>query len=190
MISIVVTTYKRPVWLRECLASIPAGVTTIVVDDAERHEGYALARLRGLEQVTTEFVAFLDDDDVLLPNWLPLHLAAMDGHDIVAGSYFETDALLRSRVPVVLATATVDGLASGFCPVNDGALVRRSVLDGITWHPERDTAMMLSAWFDLAKAGARFTTVAEPTWLHRLHIANMSAHLDERDAEFRRLALT
>lgn len=188
-VTFVVTTYKRPEWLRECLDSIPRDAHVIVVDDALEHTGYAKARMRGLAQVSSEFVAFLDDDDVLLPEWLPEHLRLMDQADVVAGSYFETDADLSHRLPVILEPPTIADFVARTCPVNDGALIRRSVLSRITWHPERDTAMMFSLWHDLLLAGVRFAATPGPTWLHRLHGANMSAHLTKQDARWRAVAV-
>lgn len=186
--SIVVTTYNRPDYLAQCLASIPSECEVVLIDDAVLRLGYTYARLRGLARVESEFVAFLDDDDVLLPNWLPEHLEAMEGHDVVAGSYIETDADLVPLRKHFLPPATLADFERGHCPVNDGALIRRSVLDGITWHPERDKAMMFGLWADLTRKGARFTATTTPTWMHRLHDGNMSAHLDERDMDYRMAA--
>ncbi len=187
-VTIIVTTIRRP-WLSECLASVPQGVNLTVVDDGELRLGYARARLHGLVGVTTPYVAFLDDDDVLLPNWLPLHLAAIQNADVVAGSYIETAADLRPLRTHILQTPTLADFRNRHCPVNDGALIRRSVLENVTWHPERDTVMMFSLWLELAVRGARFRVVNEPTWLHRLHGANMSAKIGRRDAKWRREAI-
>lgn len=186
-VGIVVTTFERPEWLRDCLASIPAECQVVVVDDAVRREGFTYARMRGLEQLDTEYVAFFDDDDVMLPNWLPEHLEAMAGYDVVAGSYIETDADLVPLRKHFLPPATLADFERGHCPVNDGALIRRSVLDGITWHPELDKVMMFRLWSDLLRAGARFTSTTTPSWLRRLHDGNMSAHLGDMDPVLREM---
>jgi len=47
----------------------PAGV---IVEMDQKREGAATVRNRALDRVSTEFVAFLDDDDELLPNHLKL----------------------------------------------------------------------------------------------------------------------
>ncbi len=195
--------------LAEIMACEATGADVLVVDDGSptsaarpivrdagarylrvRHGGYIRARMAGLLEVETPYVAFLDDDDALLDDWLSAHRSAMDaGADVVAGSFFETDAMLAVEREVTLAPATFDDLMAGDCAVNDGALIRRSLLERVTWHPERQTAAMFSLWLDLAADGAVFAAVQSPTWLHRLHGASMSTALDARDDRWRAKAI-
>lgn len=51
----------------------------IVVED-DRRRGAALTRTLGAQQVNTEWTAFLDDDDQLMPNHIEALLTAADGH--------------------------------------------------------------------------------------------------------------
>ena len=47
------------------------------------------ARVLGLERVDSLYVAFFDDDDVMLPRWIPLHVAALEaGHDVCSASFW------------------------------------------------------------------------------------------------------
>lgn len=57
----------------------------IIVETDLHHEGSAVTRTRGLNKVTTEWTAFLDDDDVLLPQHLELlaQTAAETGADVI-----------------------------------------------------------------------------------------------------------
>ena len=151
--------------------------------------GYAQARLAGLHAVTTEFVAFLDDDDRLMPSWLQRSLAVMQDCDVAAASYIETNAEMERLRTHILPPATLDDLRVGVCPVNDGALIRMSVLDGVRFRPDRDTAMMFSLWLDLAAKGARFGVVGEPVWYRRLHDSNMSSTVGDVDAAWRAQAV-
>ncbi|HEY6012723.1 MAG TPA: glycosyltransferase [Candidatus Limnocylindrales bacterium] len=187
---IIATAGQRPAMLDEAVRSVPKGVPIVVVDDATLGVGYARARLIGLQDVTSEYIAFLDDDDVLGPDWLTKSLAlAEDGCDVVAASYWETDASLQPIHSVALMPATLSRLLGGHCPVNDGALIRRSVLEGVTWHPERDTVMMFSLWLDLLARDARFGVVTEPVWYHRVHEGQMSRTIGEQDAAWRAQAI-
>lgn len=216
-ITLVVTTHSRPDWLKVSLTSILASARTVrqttrvlVMDDASstldarriarrlrveyrrlpHNVGYAAARVAALEDVDSPFLAFIDDDDALLPNWHRLHLDKIaEGHDVVSASYWETYAGLKRKEAVILEPATLEGLLAGHVPVNDGSLIRTSVLEGIPWRPERDKVMMMSMWLALAANGRSFATITEPCWLHRLHGSNMSASLDEQDAAFRREAI-
>jgi glycosyltransferase involved in cell wall biosynthesis len=216
-LTFVVTTHDRPVWLETCLQSILATAATvdvkshvIVVDDSSsgpatmlvagranvgymrtwKNVGYSAARVAALEHVDSRYLAFIDDDDVLLPRWMKLHLDLIEqGHDVVSGSYWETDAELRQTKQVTLGLASLDGLKSGYVPINDGSLIRVSALNGIPWRPDRDKVMMMSMWLALAAKGKSFATIEEPVWLHRLHGSNMSSNLDEQDAKFRAEAI-
>lgn len=136
-VTVVIPTHNRSSFLRVALATVmaqrDAAVHTIVVDDGSiddtssvacavdearvtvlRHEtarGVSLARNTGLAHVTTEWVAFLDDDDVLGPDHVAQMLAAARGHPtatrvgLVYSGYIVTD---RNRVPVSDVVATSD----------------------------------------------------------------------------------
>ena len=187
---IIATAGQRPEMLEDAKRSVPSGVRLLVVDDGKLQLGYAAARLYGLQGITSEYVAFLDDDDMLGPDWLRKSLAlAEDGCDVVAASYWETDQYLQPIRTVALMPATLSRLMGGHCPINDGALIRRSVLDGVTWHPERDTVMMFSLWLDLLARGVRFGVVPEPVWYHRCHDGQMSRTIGEADAAWRAEAI-
>jgi hypothetical protein len=100
-VSLIIPTFNRPHLLPRCVESAlaaGAGVEVIVVDDAstdataevcrglegvsyvrlERNQGVAGARNVGLLASTSEFVAFLDDDDLRLPGSLDLQLALIE----------------------------------------------------------------------------------------------------------------
>lgn len=215
-VTIVLVTHDRPQWLLETLRSLvttaarsAATVRILVVDDSSTdaahriayelgveylhlpaNHGYAAARVIGVQHATGDYLAFFDDDDVAMPDWLPAHLAkAEEGFDVVAGSYIETDANLRRLRTHILETGTLEGLRAGRCPVNDFALIRRSALLGVRWRPDLNTAMMLSLWLSLAAKGARFATVAKPTWYRRLHDANMSARTADADLRAQAIAV-
>jgi hypothetical protein len=91
--------------LERAFASVQAQklppVATVVQLD-EDHRGAAATRQRGLEQVTTEWVAFLDDDDELMPGHLrALSIAARKFQADYVFSYFMVkDGLGRERPDV------------------------------------------------------------------------------------------
>jgi hypothetical protein len=144
----------------------------------------------GLALVTSEYFAFFDDDDVMLPNWLPLHLEAIKDADVVGSAHWETDAYLRQVKLQTLPAPTMAGLLKCHVTISDNALIRTSVLKGVTWHPERNHVMMLSLWLALMDKGAKFVMLDVPTWMYRIHEANQTpTTLDQEDAAFRAQAV-
>lgn len=89
-VSVIVPVYRREDWLEQCLASIRSqshpDVQLIVVDDSHG-TGAAAARNRGLAQATGEYIMFCDDDDYLEPEAIARMVAAMEGVDMVCGSF-------------------------------------------------------------------------------------------------------
>lgn len=216
-ITIIVATHNRPSLLAVMLDSILASAATVkettrvlVVDDHSdgleakavakkagtdylrlpENRGVGGALAAGFERVDSPFYALWGDDDAFLPNWFGLHLAKIaEGWDVVAGSYWMADADLKPTRKVILPPATFAELKRGRVRCNDGALVRRDALAGVTFRPERERAMMMTFWLAMAAQGARFTSIIEPTWLYRRHATNLSNHLSAHDASLRRAAI-
>ena len=89
-VSLIVPVYNAEPWIDECMASIHAqtykDVELIVIDDAGG-TGAAAARNRGLELADGKYVAFCDADDYLEPDAIERLVAAMEGIDMVCGSF-------------------------------------------------------------------------------------------------------
>ena len=89
-VSLIVPCYKAEPWIDECLVSIHAqihkDIELIVIDDAQG-SGPAAARNRGLDKTTGEFIAFCDADDYMEPHAIERMLVAIEGVDMVAGSF-------------------------------------------------------------------------------------------------------
>ncbi len=101
--------------------------------------GCAAARNLALKQVTGEFVALLDDDDVWLADHIRPHIAHMDAHPecaAVFGQVVFADHEMRRRPDQWRAETPEHGdvfrmMMSGWFPQVGATLIRRSVVDEI-----------------------------------------------------------
>lgn len=172
------TVPERSAMLAEAVASVNAQTLAPVehligVDHA--HDGPAAVRTRLTEAARTEWVAYLDDDDLLDPHHLETLAVNADGADVVYpwcrldppgaigaqfyNQHYDRDAL-RQR---------------GIFPIT--VLVRRlTVLEaGGGFRPE-DRYEDWAAWNRIAERGGRFACVPEPTWTYRFHGADQRTH--------------
>lgn len=147
------------------------------------------ARVLGLSHVDTPYVGFFDDDDVMLPRWIPLHVGSLDaGHDVCSTAFWRTDADLVLTRRVVPMVASMGDLLAGHVSVNDQSLLRTEVVQQIEWEPGLDNVMLYAAWLEMMYRGHSFNLIEEPTFLYRRHRGNISDRLDESD-RVRRLEL-
>lgn len=162
----------------------------VIVEFDRDKEGPAAVRNRALEKVDTKWVAFLDDDDVMLPYHLEkLHqMAEATDADLVypwfhvishrrtpgwdplgaEGLPFDADELAeRNFIPMtVLAKADTVVRAGGFVPVPDWQSSDGST--GEDW----------GCWMGMLKIGAKFVHLPYRTWVWNWHNANTSGRTD------------
>lgn len=132
----------------------------ICIDYAYR--GTAQTLNRALAGVTSDFVAVLQDDDVLYPNHLAVLEANSEGADVV---YSRCDA----DWPVVNIDADFNARLLKFCNyIPATALIRTSLLREVGGWPEADWEDH-ELWKLLVERGARFVKVNEVTWHYRRH---------------------
>jgi glycosyltransferase involved in cell wall biosynthesis len=166
---VIPTIPPRAELLARALASVhaqsypPAEVITMV--DLQR-EGAAATRNRALDLVTTEYCAFLDDDDELYPDHLRrlARFARLNGADLVY-PYFDADVDELNTFglpfdPVLLRQAN-------FIPVT--VLARTQALKdvgGFQQHPDRngDPCEDWGLWLALLDAGATLAHLPARTW--------------------------
>ena len=110
MISIIVPIYNAAPYLADCVGSLTAqtvqDIEILLVDDGstddsaalaqsfvdkdarihlirQQHAGQSAARNNGMRHARGEFIAFVDADDRIEPDWCARHLAAIHGVDYV-----------------------------------------------------------------------------------------------------------
>lgn len=138
-ISVVIPTIAgRGHLLERALASVEAQTlkpSAVIVQHDVTREGAAQTRNRALEQVNTEWVAWLDDDDELLPNHLEVCAKAAVDHHARSLFDFQNCAELQPGWPdlVYPSMVAVGGRDPLACPVN-GVLVNPF---GVPFGPEQ-----------------------------------------------------
>ena len=193
MISVVIPVYNHAAYVADAVASVlgqslaPADV--LVVDDgstdesAERAEAAGVRVLReprgglsralnaGIASTTQPLVAFLDADDVWMPDKLERQHAALGDHDAVFGWVEEFSSL---EVPC----RSMPGLLKGTL------LVRRTLLDRVGRFDESLEKGDFVDWFIRAQeAGMRHVMLEHVVLRRRVHTANLARHRvpDQRD---------
>ena len=172
MITVVIPTIPgREELLARALASVEAQLAPparVIVELDSTRTGAAATRNRALATVDTEWVAFLDDDDMLEPQHLRAcqRYAWFSGADVVYPGYGTVDndpvncfglpfnpVLLRQRnyIPVTTLCRTDRVMAVG----------------GFQPHPDEhgDPCEDWGLWLALLDAGAKFSHLAQRTWI-------------------------
>lgn len=150
-VSVIIPTYNRAAYLPEALASVRAQTfkdyEIVVVDDGStdstadllagdadvryiacEHAGVAAARNRGVAEAQGEFIAFIDSDDLWLPEKLERQVSYLDAHPDAQlvfceyKNYFDNPNLADEPAAAALLQVHIqEYLAS--------ALIRASVFD-------------------------------------------------------------
>lgn len=149
----------------------PAGGISVALDVDKA--GAAVTRQRALDAVRTEFVAFLDDDDVLYPHHLSTlyELAQANGVDY-AYSWFDGNSPFAGHRGRQMDPANPHHTTMT-------VLVRTELAKevGFKPHPEANPNWPGEDWRFLLgciEAGAKFAGTGEITWTYRVHGANTS----------------
>jgi glycosyltransferase involved in cell wall biosynthesis len=133
MISIVVPSYNREVYLPECVDSILRQTyedwELIIVDDGStddskmlydyftqkdprikviyvEHGGISAARNAGVAASKGEYIAVFDSDDLMMPTRLEKNLKALKDHDFCTSYYLSSDEEFRREATVLIESPT------------------------------------------------------------------------------------
>ena len=130
----------------------------------DRNRGRPAARDAVVENVQTEFLVWLDDDDVLLEGAVRSHLeclAEFPQSDIVFGNLMICDDDLKATKPLCFKNYSPELLIMHLlyeCVVpNPATMIRRSVFDRVgSYDPEYRRAQDYHFWVRAAIAGCQF----------------------------------
>lgn len=208
-VSIVMPAYNVAPYIRETLDSVFAQTFTnyeaIIVNDGspdteelerelepylhrivylkQENRGAAVARNRGVEAARADFVAFLDADDLWLPDYLceQMEFLRSGDYDLVYA-----DALLFGESPLAGRTfmetapsngeVTFQSLISGQCNViTSGVVARRQmILDVGLFDEQLRNSQDFDLWLKLVRHGARAAYQRKVLLRYRFHENSLS----------------
>jgi hypothetical protein len=170
--------------------TICPAMTTLVLDT--NREGAAVTRNRGLDLVTTQWVAFLDSDDELLPNHLKILIesANLSGADVVYAGCRVVDGAgqpVRMREEWGRFARAFDGdLLRQFSYLPVTSLVRADLAKRARFGPpDHDPTSLYDDWgfyLRLLDLHATFQHIPAITWIWHHHGQNTSGQPDRGDA--------
>jgi len=218
-ISVVITTYNRSHLLPRAIESAQSAGTdleVIVVDDCSsdntpevcatisgiryvrlsENGGLANARNVGIAESSSEFVAFLDDDDLRLPGSLDTQLQAITADDRIALCYGQAligDAQRQLPTGEIYPAKCPTGdifwelLEDNFIPMPTVLVRKTSLLNADCFNVELDLTADWDMWLRLSE---RFSVAAvtEPVAIYRKAIAE-SGQMCSNPAELCKQAL-
>lgn len=165
----------------------------VVVNDKEKRGAYA-ARNEAIDRVKTDWIAFLDDDDLFLPNHLEvLAREASRGDADLVYTYMIVDG---GRDPLAV-TVNMQWLSpfgvtfgqeqerhlrtfGNFIPIT--YLVKTEFCKRVGGFPPAESHQRPEDHLFLIKlldAGARFNHVARRTWIYKIHSSNTGGGLTD-----------
>lgn len=176
-------------WLPQCLDSIEAqtykDIEPIVIHDCKT-SGAAATRNRGIEKATGEYIAFCDSDDYLSPDAIEKMVKAMDGVDMVCGSFRKfgefdqevrhpTNVLDRSKV-AEYAMANLKSPRSN--QMLSGCWAKLYKRDLVCHFPELTTAEDMAFNFDYLKRCEKVRFLYDIVYHNRKHQGSLSTTFD------------
>jgi cellulose synthase/poly-beta-1,6-N-acetylglucosamine synthase-like glycosyltransferase len=150
--------------LEECKESVrkqtyPAEIHAIEID--EQKVGPAILRNKLVAGLPSEIthVAFLDDDDIILPRHLELLSAQAENADVVYSP------------PTGYGSGSIHAFNAKELPgrnhIGMTSLVRRSMFEKVNGFWDKARFEDWDLWLRILKAGGRFVYVPTPTWTYR-----------------------
>lgn len=193
-ISVVITTYNRPDFLQEALIGVSQQTLPpqeiIIIDDcssisygevyplAEKLQarylkqksgvGANAARNIGIKESSGDIVAFLDDDDIWLPNYLKvIHEEYLNGADAVVSGFKQLgkeEVVVINRDLDVTKTSLLRG--NTYCGMS-GFSAKRDLLLQNSFDELLNNGQDWDMYVRLFQRGIKFRNIPEPIFLYR-----------------------
>jgi glycosyltransferase involved in cell wall biosynthesis len=145
------------------------------------------SRVLGLDGVQSDYCGFFDDDDVMLPRFIKLHVDALRaGNDVAYSAFNVVDEDLCPVRAHRQGPMYYGDLLFDHNMVNDHCLWRHETVSS-AFDDALEFMMPFGAWLELAHQGRQFLYIDEPCYLYRRHSANArnAAAIDPETARAR-----
>jgi hypothetical protein len=219
LVSVIVPAYNAAEFIRETLNSVfaqtYAGLETIVVNDGspdtpelervlqpylasilylkQENRGPAAARNLGIRHALGRFLAFLDSDDLWLPEYLAQQMKLFEEQPSLDMVYSDThlfgDSRFAGKTFMELhpqrGTATLESLLSGDCTIVTSCVVvrKRAVIELGMFDENVRGSEDFDLWLRLAHAGARIAHQREALGRRRIHLGALTQAHEKMDLE-------
>lgn len=157
----------------------------------QSNAGVAAARNHGFRLAKGDYIAFLDADDIWLPDNLAKKVAYLQQHPQVGLVHSDAAVINGEGVATGLVKAGKDGqllndllLWNGTCiPAPSSILVRREVIEKVGGFDESLSTAADQEFFFRVAAKYPIGRIPEVTWQYRVHSTNMHSNIPlmERD---------
>lgn len=156
----------------------------------QENKGAAVARNTGIENSRGELIAFLDADDIWLPEFLDTQTKFLDANDyemVYCDAYLFGDSYTKYKTFMEDAPsfgiADFEALLTTRCNViTSGTIVKkRNLFDVGMFEKEKVNAHDFILWLKLAKNGTRIGYQKKPLLKYRVLISGLSGDLVQRN---------
>ena len=147
--------------------------------DLPENQGLVQARNLLVGAAKGDYIAFLDADDIALPNRLQLQVSFLESHkaDICGGAYdslYEASGKLKASKERY-SDADIRALMTVCSPLcNPAVMSRAEIFKKHPYQAGKDFAEDYSLWAELALAGYRFANLREKLITYRIHAKQTS----------------
>ena len=169
----------------ELVESLMSGFPEIKMIHQEK-SGVSIARNNGLTVSKGEFIAFLDADDVWLPDFLRSRVSFLNAHEVAfavtAGYEIINEKSERTGIKKVgnykVSLSDILQWKANYITIPSGILFRKEYIkksggfnESLSNNADQEIIMRILA------AGNDFYTLPECNWLYRRHSSNMSSNI-------------
>jgi teichuronic acid biosynthesis glycosyltransferase TuaG len=162
------------------IASLAARDPRIRVITNAAATGAAAARNRGIQSTSARYTAFLDSDDVWLPNKLELQLKAMAEHDaaLCCGAYdvINGENCVTGSVRPKPGALTYRGMMGNNSVGCLTAIVDRSLTGPIRFNDDLPRSEDYQLWLSILRRGLKGVCIPETLGQYRLHGKSLSSN--------------